>query len=314
MSKTAPIIDLTGEEDESCQELTSLIATMFPEVKKNLGKPKHCPDISSVHNYLAESGFPSEYIPVAIDTNGNCFFHALTVWYRVIQQQELDTNLRESVVNKFKLAITNPAILNELVEKYALTPDLKTISKHLRNKSYDNDTIDVLINIIGEPEYDLLPKINGVTPRVCMYSKSALGLVSFCSPPGLLDNRQQTVVLYRSGDHFSLLLTKDQADMLRDEYALMEAEGGYYGGKRHHTRKRRNHRLYRKTARKGNKQTKKQKSSIRKLALKTLKKESIQNIKKTVCSIFNSKQQKKCKASFDKSYIKSFMQAKKMSV
>lgn len=304
--------------DTSCVQLTRLIAILFPRLKPNLGPKLSCPNISSINNDL--------YIPVSISPDGNCFFHALTVWYNLIhplihpnQIPITADNLRERVVRQFITVVSQPenVKIRDLLDPDTVA-DPESIYEVLGSpKEYNHDIMDLLINFISYPTYNLLPMVNGVIPRVCMYSNSAQGLVFYCSDEREEGERQDerpkevTINLYRSGDHFSLLLTKDQARILLSLYdaEIDIQQQQSYGGKRHHTRKRRNYRLYGKTARKGkgNKQT----SSIRKLALKTLKKESIQNIKKTVCWIFNSKQQKKCKASFDKSYIKSFMQAKK---
>lgn len=296
-------------ENMSCKELTSLIAGLFSNLNDNLGKPKDCPNISNIPDM-------TEWIPVAINTDGDCFFHALTVWYG-INNMNFEDSLRQIIVNNLIAAIKNDDAIRKNVNDLGADGNFEEMIQELSIPGhYTTHYLDILISIVGDPDYQLLPVPPdqlGTMPRLCIYNKTRDGVYKSCQPfeqDEAANDMQSTITLFRYADHYSLLLTKDQAEVLRSQKIIEEQ--AYYGGKRHHTRKRRNNRLYGKTARKGkgNKQT----SSIRKLALKTLKKESIQNIKKTVCWIFNSKQQKKCNASFDKSYIKSFMQAKKKQV
>ena len=51
------------------------------------------------------------------------------------------------------------------------------------------------------------------------------------------------------------------------------------------------------------------KKELRKLAIKKLNTKEIQKIRKQVCHLFIGEEQKKCMDSFDKSFIKSFIQS-----
>lgn len=251
MSRAAPV----DNNNLSCANLTKLIRTNVPAIKNNLGTL--CPDIQHFVGDLV-------FIPVAINGDGDCFFHALTVWYELIHNISVN-NLRQIVLDNLQQAIFEDR--NGIIDNSFVEFDIK--NTHVKNQffkdigpgKYTNVAMDLLLNIVSVPEYNLLPNINGITPRLCIFNESQQGTSHYCNPQTPNTPQQETITLYKNPnpDHYSLLLTKDQAEIIWATYTIR-------GGKRrrHNTKKRRRFgkaKTKTKNRKSNHKQTKRNKSS-----------------------------------------------------